>query len=77
MPIEISPSGTPILAHSLLVIPNLPAAIMLGIFPGINIPPEIKSPISALFICDSVRAGPISAAARVALSRMAETMLTQ
>ena len=40
-------------------------------------PPAIKSPMSAAFICNAVKVGPISAAARVALSRVAETILTQ
>lgn len=39
----ISPTGTPKLAHSLLVMLSFPAAIIFGILPGISIPPLIIS----------------------------------
>ena len=71
------PSGTPKTAHSLLLIDNLPAQMMLGILPGISIPPAIKRPAKANFIvCADIR-GVISAAVSVALSRMAEMIFTQ
>jgi len=71
---DTSPSGTPSLAHSLLVIPSFPAEMIFGIFPGISIPPAIKRPIRAAFICNGLKLGHISAAVRVALSKIAETI---
>jgi len=41
-----NPAARPTRAHSRLDIPRRPAATMFGMFPGINIPPLIKSPIS-------------------------------
>jgi hypothetical protein len=40
------PATIPTRAHSRLEIPRRPAATMLGILPGINIPPLISRPIS-------------------------------
>ncbi|OPX77896.1 MAG: hypothetical protein A4E43_01177 [Methanosaeta sp. PtaB.Bin005] len=69
--------GIPSLAHSLLVIPSFPAEMILGMFPGINMPPDMSRPYKAALIWLWLIAGEISAAVRVALSRMAETMFTQ
>lgn len=61
-----SPRGTPRRAHSELVILNLFAEIMLGMLPGMSIPPEIKRPSNAALIWTTCREGPISAAVRLA-----------
>ena len=50
---------------------------MLGMFPGISMPPDISRPYRAALIWLWLIAGEISAAVRVALSRIAETMFTQ
>ena len=50
IPMMVSPNGMPQTAHSLLLIFNLEAEIILGILPGISIPPLIKSPIIIAFI---------------------------
>ena len=71
------PITRPIRAHSLAVIFNLAAATILGIFPGMSIPPAIKRPRRALFIWIKDKDGPISAAVKVALSTIAEVILTQ
>ena len=42
-----------------------------------DMPPEINRPKRALLICAVLSEGPISAAANVALSRIAEIILTQ
>ena len=68
----INPTGRPKTAHSLLVMFNLPAAMIFGIFPGMSIPPAIRRPIRIARIVSGSIAGLTSAAARVALSRTAE-----
>jgi len=45
-----SPMGIPSLAHSLLVIPSFPAEMILGMFPGINMPPDMSRPYKAALI---------------------------
>jgi hypothetical protein len=69
---RIRPKGIPSLAHSELVIFNLLADMILGILPGISIPPLTRSPIRIPSICRPLIEGLISAAARVALSRTAK-----
>ncbi len=73
----MNPNGTPSFAHSLLVIESFPAAIILGILPGINIPPDIHNPIKIALSMNGVIFGLISAAANVALSRTADIVLIQ
>lgn len=75
--IATSPTGTANLAYCKLVILKLAAAMMFGIFPGINMPPLIVNPNKIALIADSVICGLISAAANVALSKMADTILIQ
>src|SRR5690606_40327393 len=65
--IATSPTGTANLAYCKLVILKLAAAMMFGIFPGINMPPLIVNPNKIALIADSVICGLISAAANVAL----------
>jgi hypothetical protein len=74
---RINPKGTPSLAHSPLVMPSLPAEMMLGMLPGMSMPPEMSRPYKAALICCWLIAGEISAAVKVALSRMADIMFTQ
>ena len=73
----IRPRGTPSFAHSLLVIPSFPAEMMLGMLPGISMPPDTRRPIRTAWIWTMSMAGLSSAAVSVALSNMAEIMLTQ
>ena len=63
--------------HSLLLMPNLDAQIMLGIFPGIIMPPDTIRLISKNVIERSEMAGVTSIAANVALSKTADTVLIQ
>ena len=72
-----NPKGAPNLAHSELLILSFPAEIIFGMLPGINIPPAIKSPIKADLICKRLILGPISAAVKVALSTIAESIFNQ
>ena len=46
----IKPRGTPSFAHSPLVIPSFPAEMILGMFPGINMPPDMSRPYKAALI---------------------------
>ena len=62
-------TGRPKTAHSLLVMFNLPAAIIFGIFPGISIPPAMRRPSKIARMVSPSIAGLTSAAARVALSK--------
>lgn len=64
-------------AHSLLFIESLLAQMMLGIFPGMSIPPAISRLIRAPLIVSMGIAGDISAAVSVALSRIAEVVFIQ
>lgn len=77
MSIKVMPNGTPNFTHSLLVIDNCFATIILGIFPGMSIPPEISKLINIVRIVSSGNRGLISAAASVALSKMAESIFIQ
>ena len=70
-----APKGKAALAHSLLLILSLEAQIMLGILPGINMPPEIIKLKSRNIKLRMEISGVISIAAKVALSKMAESML--
>ena len=56
---------------------NIEAQMILGIFPGINIPPEIIKLISKNFKVRSSMAGVTSIAAKVALSSTADKELIQ
>lgn len=71
------PMGKASFAHSLLFILNLDAQIILGILPGIRKPPDIIKAISKNSICLFVMLGTISAAANVALSKIAEMEFAQ
>lgn len=77
--IAVNPTGNANLAYSRLVIFNFPAAIMLGMFPGINIPPLIIKPMRIALIVGSCPCmeGETSAAAKVALSKIADNILIQ
>ncbi len=69
--------GTPSLAQAREGILSLPAAMMLGIFPGMSIPPAINSPINSKEIWLRDILGLTSAAVSVALSITAEIILSQ
>lgn len=75
--IATNPIGTAKRAYCKLEIFKFAAAMIFGIFPGINIPPLTVSPSKIALIVDSVICGLISAAAKVALSNIADTMLIQ
>ena len=75
--IKAAPKPTACLAHSLLLMPNLEAQIMLGILPGISIPPEIIKLISKNVSVRVLISGVTSIAAKVALSNTAESALIQ
>src|SRR5699024_3769504 len=75
--IAIKPIGKAKRAYSKLVILSLPAAIIFGILHGISIPPLIISPIKMASIVFVLMAGLISAAASVALSKIADNILIQ
>ncbi len=51
--------------------------MILGILPGISIPPLINNPINIAFMVASFMELLISAAHKVALSRTADTMFIQ
>ena len=75
--IKAAPKPTACLAHSLLLMPNLEAQIMLGILPGMSIPPEIIKLISKNVSVRVLISGVTSIAAKVALSNTAERELIQ
>ena len=64
-------------AHSLLLMRRCDAAIMFGIFPGINRPPLTRRLRRAPVNWRDESAGVISAEASVALSRTADRVLLQ
>lgn len=72
-----NPTGRPITAQDRLEIRSFEAVMIFGMFPGISIAPAMTTPIRIPFIWSKLICGPISAAARVALSRMADDILIQ